>query len=251
MISFIQWSFWQSSPIYVSSSWASLPRQLRILKSLFSSSSAILNPVHHFLSSPAHLPSSICPAILLQGTTPPAYRSILLLTTLRSTYLILVSLEVIPPSPLPHTRLSPSHPNHQALLMGRKSMSVPPATVDLLPVAISRGTFAFTQVNVTTSVLFLDARHAVPGKTTYSNSESTYCPPYYRYPIVVVLSCPHSNRTNLNYSPIAILSLTHFIPAIRRAKTKFFFYFTVTAFIFRLAHDGAQAPPRALRSPVP
>jgi hypothetical protein len=78
--------------------------------------------------------------------------------------------------------------------MERKSTYVRRATVASLPVATLPDTFAFTQVNAITNVLFLDAKHVVLGKTTYSN---------------------------------------------------------ITAFISRLAHDGAQAPQRVLQLPVP
>jgi hypothetical protein len=47
-------------------------------------------------------------------------------------------------------------------------------------------------------------------------------------------------------------SFVFFNPAIEEQALSFsFFSFPVTAFIFRLAHDGAQAPLRVLRLLVP
>lgn len=125
-----------------------------------------------------------------------ALRSIQLNTLLHSIYLILVSLQVIRPSHRQHLLLFPSPPNLLARLMERKSTSVRRATVASLPVATLLDTFAFTQVNAITSVLFLDAKHVVLGKTTYSNSEYIF---YSLSPaamsILVILSVPHSNST--------------------------------------------------------
>lgn len=130
-------------------------------------------------------------------------RSILLNTPLlHSIYLILVSLEVTLHSHQQHLLLFPSLPNLLRRLMERKSTSVRRATVALLPVATLPDTSAFTQVNAIISVPFLDAKHVVLGKTTYSNSEYFF---YSLSPaatsIIAVLSVPHSKCTILIPSP--------------------------------------------------
>lgn len=181
-----------------------------------------------------------------------APRSIQLNTLPPSIYLILVSLQVIRLSLQQHLLpfLSPLNP-----LMQRKSTSVRRATVASLPVATLPGTFAFTQVNAITNVLFLDAKHVVLGKTTYSNSESIF---YSLSPaamsILVILSVPHSNssiflpRMTYRHHLFNIFYRRNSCPT---TELRFLLSSTVTAFISRLAHDGAQAPQRVLQLPVP
>jgi hypothetical protein len=126
----------------------------------------------------------------------PAPRSIQPNTPPPSIYLILVRLQVIRLSLQQHLLLFLSPLNPLPQLMQRKSTSVRRATVASLPVATLPGTFAFTQVNAITNVLFLDAKHVVLGKTTYNNSESIF---YSLSPaamsILVILSVPHSNSS--------------------------------------------------------